>query len=326
MLALFSHVGYAHKSDGVRALKRFGSLGSLLFLGACITFIAVLPDLLNFFAKWKYSLGRVAKAALGLAIVLAVFAPLSYSQQSKVSPDCPINLQPRGTTGVSVVFDNRPQTPNTAPCSEWILIASATTANMSFTVTAQKAQDNGVVGCVGCSWSTFSGLTLSAEGVITASQVTADYVRINLTAINSGTVSATLLGWRDNAGSIAGGAGGPCGVLGGDLSGTCAAATVVGVEGAAIPLSAVVIGTYASRQLVAAMTSGSGTTVPLQTGPTLNNPILGGVTFAGLPAPSNGMEVYCSDCTVTSAIDDTCANSGAGALAARINGVWRCRI
>jgi len=306
MLALLSYVGNAHKSDGVRALKRFGSLGSLLFLGACIAFIAVLPDLLNFLTKWKYSLGRVVKAALGLAIVLAVFAPLSYSQQSKVSPDCPINLGVRSTTGISVVFDNRPQTPNTAPCSEWILIASATTANMSFTVTAQKAQDNGVAGCAGCSWSTFSGLTLSAEGLITASQVTADYIRINLSAINSGTVSATLLGWRDNAGSIASGPGtGPC--------------TIAGFTPGSVLFIA--LGPICAQDNAAFFWDEANKRLniggPVNAGP---------VVFASLPAPVNGMQIYCSDCTVTSAIDDTCANSGNGSLAARINGVWRCRI
>jgi hypothetical protein len=50
--------------------------------------------------------------------------------------------------------------------------------------------------------------------------------------------------------------------------------------------------------------------------------------FANLAtaAPTNGDTVYCSDCTVTSGSDDTCAGSGTGADVMRLNGVYRCRI
>lgn len=50
-------------------------------------------------------------------------------------------------------------------------------------------------------------------------------------------------------------------------------------------------------------------------------------TFTNLGTPpGNGTVVYCSDCAITSGIDDTCAASGSGASAERVNGVWRCRI
>lgn len=49
------------------------------------------------------------------------------------------------------------------------------------------------------------------------------------------------------------------------------------------------------------------------------------LAFAGLATPANSAEVYCSDCTVTSSINDTCAGSGMGAWAQRINGAWSCR-
>lgn len=49
-----------------------------------------------------------------------------------------------------------------------------------------------------------------------------------------------------------------------------------------------------------------------------------GVAFASLPTPTNGMEIYCTNCTVTSSIDNTCATSGAGAWATRLNGAWKC--
>ncbi len=54
---------------------------------------------------------------------------------------------------------------------------------------------------------------------------------------------------------------------------------------------------------------------------TLNQP---GIAFASLPTPSNGMQIYCTDCTVTSGIDNTCTASGNGANAKRINGAWKC--
>lgn len=49
-----------------------------------------------------------------------------------------------------------------------------------------------------------------------------------------------------------------------------------------------------------------------------------GTLFAALGTPSNGTQTYCSDCTVTSEIDNTCAGSGSGAWATRLNGAWRC--
>ncbi len=47
--------------------------------------------------------------------------------------------------------------------------------------------------------------------------------------------------------------------------------------------------------------------------------------FASLGTPVDGSVLYCSNCTVTSGIDDTCAGSGTGAMAERINGAWTCR-
>lgn len=46
--------------------------------------------------------------------------------------------------------------------------------------------------------------------------------------------------------------------------------------------------------------------------------------FAGIGTPANGNILYCTDCTVTSGIDNTCVGSGSGAVAQRINGAWKC--
>ena len=50
------------------------------------------------------------------------------------------------------------------------------------------------------------------------------------------------------------------------------------------------------------------------------------LTFATLGTPANSTLVYCSDCTNTSNLvaGNTCANTGSGALAIRVNGVWKC--
>jgi hypothetical protein len=50
-----------------------------------------------------------------------------------------------------------------------------------------------------------------------------------------------------------------------------------------------------------------------------------GYTFAGgLPAVSNGNAYYCSDCTVTSSVDNTAVGSGAGCYIQDIGGVHKC--
>jgi hypothetical protein len=50
------------------------------------------------------------------------------------------------------------------------------------------------------------------------------------------------------------------------------------------------------------------------------------VTFLNLGAPANSAIFYCSNCTVTSGIDNTCAGAGTGAMAFRIDGAWKCTI
>jgi hypothetical protein len=44
------------------------------------------------------------------------------------------------------------------------------------------------------------------------------------------------------------------------------------------------------------------------------------VTFSNLGTPGNGTVTFCSDCTVAA----TCAGSGTGAIAKRLNSVWVC--
>ena len=48
-----------------------------------------------------------------------------------------------------------------------------------------------------------------------------------------------------------------------------------------------------------------------------------GVAFANLGTAANTFAI-CTDCQVTSGADNTCTSGGNGALAVRLNGVWRC--
>lgn len=47
-------------------------------------------------------------------------------------------------------------------------------------------------------------------------------------------------------------------------------------------------------------------------------------TFSSLALTTNGQQIYCSDCKVTSSVDNTCAGSGTGAQVFRINGANKC--
>jgi hypothetical protein len=47
---------------------------------------------------------------------------------------------------------------------------------------------------------------------------------------------------------------------------------------------------------------------------------LAATLFANLGTPSNGLVMYCSDCTKAT----PCAGAGTGAIAKRLNGAWDC--
>ena len=52
---------------------------------------------------------------------------------------------------------------------------------------------------------------------------------------------------------------------------------------------------------------------------------LAAILFTNLPASADGTQFYCSDCAQTTPyVDTTCAASGTGAMAYRLNGAWKC--
>ncbi len=52
--------------------------------------------------------------------------------------------------------------------------------------------------------------------------------------------------------------------------------------------------------------------------------ILPAIASGSIGTPANGQILYCSNCAVTGPGDNTCAGGGTGAIAFRLNGVWRC--
>jgi hypothetical protein len=65
---------------------------------------------------------------------------------------------------------------------------------------------------------------------------------------------------------------------------------------------------------------------------TAGTAVIGATAFASLGTPANGTFKYCNDCTVSTPstctlallASCTCAGSGSGALAKRLNGSWYC--
>lgn len=72
--------------------------------------------------------------------------------------------------------------------------------------------------------------------------------------------------------------------------------------------------------------SDDGTTASTTRGVSVGKLIIGSVTFASLGTPSNGTQVYCSDCDAPGSPGAACTSAGAkaGAEAHRVRGGWIC--
>lgn len=134
----------------------------------------------------------------------------------------------------------------------------------------------------------------------------------------------------DATGSSAMGVGASTQVNGLQATAVGAGATVMGDHGLALgdqaavnASGAVSIGRLVSNSVANSVNIGSLTTFVKIL---VNGLELPTVTFGALAALNNGNESYCSDCTVTSSIDNTCAGSGGGAIAQRLGGAWKCSL
>lgn len=117
----------------------------------------------------------------------------------------------------------------------------------------------------GSSWTVYSGTSTVARGpnpstalsgtIIVTPDAKIAFVRVRVTSVTgSGGINYQVYGYSGTSaalGSSAGG-GGTCGALAGDVTGTCAANTVVKVNGAPVIANSPVVGTNSSGQIVAA--------------------------------------------------------------------------
>jgi hypothetical protein len=140
--------------------------------------------------------------------------------------------------------------------------------------------------------------SLSGAIVVQASAKLA-FLQVKLNSVTgSGAVNFQLYGYNGVTAAVASvGGGASCGALGGDLSGTCAAATVVGVNGATVALSAPVVASNGSRQLIAATTTGTGSTAVLSVSPALT-----GTPTAPTQTPGDNTTKLATDAFVQAAI------------------------
>lgn len=153
------------------------------------------------------------------------------------------------TTGVP--YTNNTTNPN---CNSWAL----TWTSKGFT--ALTIQLEGADSSTGA-YTAFTGAstvqvgtnpasTLSGTIIVQASSTNA-YLRVNVTSVTgTGKIDYQVYGYNGVT-PTAKSAGGTCAALGGDLSGTCSAAVVTGVNGAAVPASTAVLATNGSGQIVA---------------------------------------------------------------------------
>ena len=144
------------------------------------------------------------------------------------TPDC----TQKGALTTATTFTALPNNTGNPICSAFVLVWNST----GFTgVTIQLEGSDTIAG----SYTAFTAATpfanpttaLSGAIVIQATTKLA-FVRVNVSSVTgTGAVNFQINGYRGVT-PVAGGSGGSgCGTLGGDLSGTCAAATVVGIEG-----------------------------------------------------------------------------------------------
>lgn len=135
--------------------------------------------------------------------------------------------------GSTQTFDNRQ-----AGCNNWVF-AYQSTGFSAISLRFESASGANSPGSFGA----FSGTIVA--GANPSTNTTANYTtatgyvgwyRVTLTsATGTGTIRGVILGLPDSA--AGGGSGGSCGTFTGDLTGTCPAATVVAVNGVAIPAS-----------------------------------------------------------------------------------------
>lgn len=108
-----------------------------------------------------------------------------------LSPDCAVVL-PTTTTTVTKQYDNR-----LTGCSTWSLFYAASTSTVAVTIKIQSAND---AGGIPDTWSDLA--TGSNFSGFLAINTVAPWLRINVSTLTTGAVSAVLMGWRPQSVSL----------------------------------------------------------------------------------------------------------------------------
>ena len=186
-------------------------------------------------------------AVLGLASCAAA----QTIQQDHPNPDCQFffNLTTSGQVAPpSPGYDNRQN-----GCITWSVSYTDSGFNPISIALQSAANNNGAPGAYATGFpvqqTVVTGSNPATNTTAGFAQIigTNAWVRVVMTGTGPGTVSGSVYGWRiPNAGDT----GSPIGPCGGDLGGSFPNCTVIGTNGAALPVSAPLVGTNASGQIV----------------------------------------------------------------------------
>lgn len=136
---------------------------------------------------------------------------VAFSQNTKVQPDCTVSFTGLTAGGNSAVYNNLPQNNVGSPCTTWVLAYTTSMGTPTISVSIQGAPNNN--GAAG-TFSTISGgtgTTSPSSSVLLKNSAGNGYypfMRVHVTTLSAGTLSGTLNGWRDDAGSVNAGSGG----------------------------------------------------------------------------------------------------------------------
>ncbi len=177
-----------------------------------------------------------------------LFLLLPFGLLAQSGPVC----TQKGSLTTATVFTPLPNNTGNPNCNAFALTWNSTGFS-AVTMQLQGADTIGGTYTAFTATTPFANPQAGLSGTIIVQGVTKiAFLQVNATvATGTGAINFQLYGYQGVTPLAGGGGGAACGTLGGDVTGTCAANTVVKIENGVIPTSAVAVGTNASKQLVA---------------------------------------------------------------------------